>query len=174
MALMGASLGAIEVGLPSLALYAGSRPSSGLLLALWSVGSLAGGLWYGSRSWRVPLHRRYRGLMASAVVATAPLIAARTIPEAALAGLLAGVTIAPAFSCAYALLGRAVTPGIETEAFTWATAALIVGVAAGSALAGASIDAAGVSGPFVLACGASALAAAMAMRGAGQRRPQAA
>ena len=45
----GRGLGAIEVGLPSLALHAGSRPASGLLLALWSVGSMAGGLWYGSR-----------------------------------------------------------------------------------------------------------------------------
>src|SRR5581483_4819447 len=52
IALTGAGLGAIEVGLPSLALHAGSRPASGVLLALWSVGSMAGGLWYGARAWR--------------------------------------------------------------------------------------------------------------------------
>ena len=43
VALMGVALGAVEVGLPSLALHAGSRPASGLLLALWSLGSMAGG-----------------------------------------------------------------------------------------------------------------------------------
>ena len=81
LALMGTALGAIDVGLPSLALHAGSRPSSGLLLALWSLGSLRGGLWYGSRSWRAPLAQRYCVLMTAAVLCTAPLVIARTIPE---------------------------------------------------------------------------------------------
>jgi MFS family permease len=169
--LMGIGLGAIEVGLPSLALHAGSRPASGLLLALWSVGSMAGGLWYGSRTWRAPLASRYRLLLGLAVVCTAPLIAARSIPAGVVAALLAGVTIAPVFSCQYALVSRAVTPGSETEAFTWVSAALIGGLAAGSAIAGATIGAAGVSAPFVIACLASVLAAAIAL-GLRDRIPQ--
>ena len=43
VAMMGASIGLIDVGIPSLALHAGSRASSGVLLALWSVGSLSAG-----------------------------------------------------------------------------------------------------------------------------------
>jgi MFS family permease len=164
IALMGTSLGAIEVGLPSLALHAGSRPSTGLLLALWSVGSLIGGLLFGARTWRAPLSTRYRMLLVAAVVCCAPLIAARTIPEGAICAFLAGLTIAPVFSCQYSLIGHAVTAGVETEAFTWAAAALIGGLAAGSALGGAVIAAAGVSAPFILACGASALAALTAVR----------
>lgn len=164
VALMGTSLGAIEVGLPSLALHAGSRPSAGLLLALWSVGSLTGGLWFGSRAWQVSLAARYRMLLVGAVLCTAPLIAARTIPEGMICALLAGLTIAPVFSCQYALIGHAVTPGVETEAFTWAAAALIAGLAAGSALGGAVIAAGGVSAPFILACAASILAALTAVR----------
>ncbi|HET8978309.1 MAG TPA: MFS transporter [Solirubrobacteraceae bacterium] len=164
IALMGAGLGAIEVGIPSLALHAGSRPSSGLLLALWSLGSMVGGLWYGSRRWRAPLGTRYRMLLLAAVACSAPLIAARTIPEGMVCSLLAGLTIAPVFSCQYALIGHSVTPGAETEAFTWVAAALIAGVAAGSALGGAVISAAGVSAPFALACGATALSALSAVR----------
>lgn len=164
IALMGTSLGAIEVGLPSLALHAGSRPSTGLLLALWSVGSLIGGLAFGARTWRAPLSTRYRMLLLAAVVCCAPLIGARTIPEGAICALLAGLTIAPVFSCQYSLIGHAVTPGVETEAFTWAAAALIAGLAAGSALGGAVIAAAGVSAPFILACCASVLAALTAVR----------
>ncbi len=164
VALTGFGLGAIEVGLPSLALHAGSRPDSGLLLALWSVGSMTGGLWYGSRRWRVPLGTRYRSLLFTGVLCTAPLIAARTIPEGMVFSLFAGLTMAPVFSCQYALIGRAVTPGIETEAFTWVAAALIGGLAAGSALGGAVIGPAGVSAPFVLACAATALAALLAVR----------
>jgi hypothetical protein len=163
IALTGAGLGAIEVGLPSLALHAGSRPASGLLLALWSVGSMAGGLWYGARAWRSPLAQRYRMLLGLAVLCTAPLIAARSIPAGILCSLLAGLTIAPMFSCQYALVGRAVTAGSETEAFTWVSAALIGGLAGGSALAGAVIGPGGVSAPFLVSCGATMLAALLAV-----------
>ncbi|MFZ0040190.1 MAG: MFS transporter, partial [Solirubrobacteraceae bacterium] len=161
---MGVALGTIEVGLPSLALHAGSRPASGVLLALWSLGSLIGGLWYGSRTWRAPLAERYRTLLVAAVLCTAPLIAARTIPEGLICSLLAGLTVAPVFSCQYALIGRAVTPGVETEAFTWVAAALVGGLAAGSALGGAVIAAAGFSAPFVVSCAASGAAALLALR----------
>lgn len=173
IALTGAGLGAIEIGLPSLALHAGSRPASGLLLALWSVGSMAGGLWYGAGAWRSSLGRRYRVLLGLAVLCTAPLIAARSIPAGVLCSLLAGLTVAPMFSCQYALVGRAVTAGSETEAFTWVSAALIGGLAAGSALAGAVIGPGGVSAPFLVSCGATMLAALMAVgfRAPSARRP---
>src|SRR5947209_7616850 len=141
--LNGLALGAIEVGLPALALHAGSRPSSGLLLALWSAGSMVGGLWYGSRSWNASLAARYRVLLLTGVVCTAPLIAARTIPEGLVGSFLAGLTIAPVFSCQYALVGGAVSAGVETEAFTWVSSALIGGLAAGSAMAGAAVAAGG-------------------------------
>ena len=76
-----------------------SRPASGLLLALWSVGSMTGGLWYGSRVWRSSLVSRYQLLLGLAVVCTAPLIAARTIDVAIVCAVLAGLTVAPVFSC---------------------------------------------------------------------------
>ncbi len=164
VALMGVGLGAIEVGLPSLALHAGSRPASGLLLAMWSLGSMTGGLWYGARAWRSSITSRYRVLFAFAVVFSAPLIIARTIPEGVVGALLAGLTVAPVFSCQYSLVGRTVTPGGETEAFTWVSAALVGGLAVGSAIAGALIASAGVSAPFVFSCCATAVAALLALR----------
>ncbi len=169
MALIGAGLGATEVGLPSLALHAGSRPASGLLLAAWSVGSMVGGLWYGARVWNSSLSSRYRLLLAAAVVCTAPLILARSVPEGIVGSLLSGLTIAPVFSCQYALVGRAATPGNENETFTWFSAALVGGLAAGSAIGGVSIGAGGVGAPFVISCLATALAAAIALRTRGSR-----
>ena len=112
VAMMGAAIGLIDVGIPSLALHDGSRASTGVLLALWSVGSLCGGLWYGGVAWRIALPDRYRWLLTAAVACVLPLVFARTIPEGMVASFLAGVTIAPVFSCQYALVGRAVTPGI--------------------------------------------------------------
>jgi MFS family permease len=164
VAMMGAAIGLIDVGIPSLALHAGSRASTGVLLALWSVGSLCGGLWYGGVAWRIALPERYRWLLTAAVACVLPLVFARTIPEGMAASFLAGVTIAPVFSCQYALVGRAVTHGSETEAFTWVAAALMLGLSAGSALSGVLIGGIGVSAPFAAACAAMAIAALSAVR----------
>jgi MFS family permease len=167
VALTGAGLGAIEIGLPALALHSGSRTASGLLLAIWSLGSMAGGLWYGSRTWRSPLAGRYRLLLLAAVFFSAPLIAARSVPAGILCSLLAGLTIAPVFSCQYALVGRLVTAGAETEAFTWISGALVTGIAAGTALGGLTVGLGGVSAPFIVSCLATGLAAATAAGGPG-------
>ena len=91
-------------------------------------------------------------LLVLAVLCTAPLIAARSIAAGVVCSLLAGVTIAPVFSCQYALVGRSVSAGSETEAFTWVSAALIGGLAAGSAIGGAVIGPVGVSAPFIVSC----------------------
>ena len=161
--LMGVGLGAIEVGLPSLALHDGSRGASGLLLALWSLGSISGGLLYGARVWGSPLAERYRVLLLALLILTLPLIAARSLAAGIVCAWLAGLAIAPVFSCQYALAGRSVKTGSETEAFTWMSAALIGGLAAGSAAGGAVIGPAGVSAPFVLSCVATMLAATVAL-----------
>jgi MFS family permease len=163
IALMGFALGAIEVGLPSLALHAGSRASAGVLLAVWSLGSMIGGLWFGSRSWRTPLPTRYRILLIAAIAFTSPLILARSIPAGVFGALLAGLTIAPLFSTQYSMVSRAVTAGTETEAFTWMTAGLVTGIAAGSASAGAVISSAGVGAPFALGVAATVGAALIAL-----------
>jgi MFS family permease len=164
VALMGVAIGSTEVGLPSLALHAHARASTGLLLAMWSAGSMIGGLLYGGREWTMPVVERYRWLLTAAVVCAAPLVFARSIPVGLVGSLLTGLTMAPVFSCQYALIGRAVRDGAETEAFTWAASALVSGVAAGSALGGALIGGFGVSAPFLLSCAALAVAAATSVR----------
>jgi MFS family permease len=162
--LMGFAIGSTEVGLPSLALHAGSRASTGLLLATWSLGSMTGGLLHGSRDWSLGLSERYQRLLAGAVLCAAPLMFAHSIAFGLVGAFLTGLTIAPVFSCQYALVGRVVPHGAETEAFTWMSSALVGGIAAGSALAGALIGPAGVSAPFIVSCGGLAVAALTSVR----------
>ncbi len=164
VALMGFALGAVEVGIPSLALHDGSAPASGFLLALWSLGSMAGGIQYSSTRWGSALGSRYALLLALNCLVTAPLLFAGTIALAAVFSFVAGVAIAPTFSCVYSLVGHVVIPGSEHEAFGWTLSGLIAGVAGGSALAGAVIGPLGVRGPFMLAVGAAALAVGGAVR----------
>ena len=127
VALMGFSLGAVEVGIPSLALHDGSRTASGLLLALWSLGSMAGGIRYSSKRWRSPLGSRYALLMLLNCAVTVPLLAAGSIGLAGIFSFVAGLAIAPSFSCVYALVGHIVIPGSEHEAFGWTLSGLIAG-----------------------------------------------
>src|SRR5262249_52968292 len=90
--------------------------------------------------------------------------ALRSIPGGAAGAVLAGLAMAPVLSCQFALVGRAVPEGSETEAFTWLQAALIGGLSAGTALAGVVVARGGVGAPFGIACAAFAAAAVMAAR----------
>jgi MFS family permease len=173
VALSGMSLGAIEVGLPSLALHDGHRTLSGFLLALWSFGSMVGGLRYSSMRWHSPLGTRYVMLLAAGFVCTVPVIIAGPIGVVTVCAFIAGLAIAPTFSCQYSLVGRVITPGTEHEAFSWMLSALIGGASAGLALGGAVIGPVGVKAPFVLASLVSLVAVLSATRFRGRFAPQA-
>lgn len=164
-ALMGLGIGAVEVGLPALAVKVGSPGSAGLLLALWSVGSMAGGLLYGARHWASETRTRYPALLLLVAVCTAPLIVAGSLGAAAAFSALAGTGYAPMLSCEYGLVATVAEPGREAESFSWTTASLVAGLAAGNAIAGVLAQEAGVAACFALGCAATALAAAAAVAG---------
>jgi MFS family permease len=162
--LMGVALGGVEVGIPSLALHEHSRAATGFLLALWSLGSMLGGITYSRGRSGAPLGSRYATLLALNCVSIVPLVLAGSLVAAAPASLIAGLAIAPALSCMNSLVGHVVIRGSEHEAFGWTLSGLVAGVAAGSALAGALIAPVGVHAPFELALAAAGLAALGALR----------
>ncbi|HEX5193754.1 MAG TPA: MFS transporter [Solirubrobacteraceae bacterium] len=166
--LIGLCLGATEVGLPALALDEGSRGAAGLLLSMWSIGSMIGGVVYGARNWNAPSERKLFVLLLATAATTAPLIAAWDLPSAFVLALLAGICGAPMFASVYSLLGDHAPPTATAAAFTWNTAALVAGVAGGSAAAGLLVTALGPKAAFVLSCVCALLAAALA--GAGRPR----
>jgi predicted MFS family arabinose efflux permease len=152
MALAGIGNGALALGLPALASHLGVRAASGPLLAMLSLGSLGGGLIHGGRSWRAPARSRYRALLGLAGVLALPVAAAPNVPVALLLSAVAGVPWAAMMSCQFSLVNTVAHPGTATEAFAWNTSALVIGIAAGTALAGVLVDAIGVSGPVILNC----------------------
>ena len=162
IALFGFWWGAIQVGLPALALHAGSREASGALLALVSVGGVVGGLFYGARHWSVPIDTRYWVLLLLAAILLTPLIIARSLVAAIPLSLVAGLALTPMLACQNTLVGAVAPAGTMTEAFTWTTAATFGGIATGSTAAGSLIGVAGVGAPFAAACAAAALAAVLA------------
>lgn len=161
--LLGVTIGALEVGLPALALHLKASSTAGVLLAMLSVGSMAGGLLYGTRGWRLSLPVRHEALLGAAALLTAPLLLAGSLPAAIVLTMLAGTACAPALSCQYALVESLAPAGTASEAFNWHTAALVAGIAAGTAVGGALVEGVGVRAAFVLACGAVAVGAALAL-----------
>src|ERR671937_43038 len=86
---------------------------------------------------------RRLALMLVAWSAGHALIDASGEPAAlALLLLVAGATIAPTFVCTNGMLDGLAPPGTLTEAFTWTATGIVAGAAAGSALAGAIVEAA--------------------------------
>jgi MFS family permease len=167
-AFLGLGVGVVEVALPALAIRSGARGAAGVLLAVWSLGSMTGGLLYGLRRWRLPTEARMPILLALIAICTAPLIAARGLAAAIPLSALAGIGFAPAISCTYLLIAKLIAADLAGEAFMWTTASLVAGISAGSALAGPLVQSAGVAPAFAIGAGVNAVAALVALAGRGR------
>jgi len=128
-----------------------------------SIGSACGGLVYGSRSWHFPLTRQFAAALALMAAGLALLaLGWEPWPFAAWCAL-AGITMAPGLIIQSMLAAKIARPEHSTEAFTWATSALLAGVGIGLAGGGALLD--WFASPVALAAGAcAALLAASAAR----------
>ena len=157
---IGFGLGAIEIALPAFATAHGTPGRAGLFIAVWAVGSGTGAILFGARIWHGPLARRW--LTCSALLGGALLLplAAPTALVLLVVLLPTGAFIGPTITSGSQLMGRLAPPGMSTEAYAWNTTAIVVGAAAGSAIAGALVQASGWQA-------AVAAAAATALAGAG-------
>jgi hypothetical protein len=77
----------------------------------------------------------------------------------ALALVLAGCFIAPAFATLYGMVPDLARAGTLTESYTWLTTGISIGVAAGSALSGALVAAGSSRSGLAMAAGLVALGA---------------
>jgi MFS family permease len=167
---VGAGFGAVEVALPAFVEQLGSRPSSaGVLLAVWSVGSIAGGLAYGAAHPAVP-HRRQLPVLVAVLAASTvlpwlaggPLAGGLVLMGAAL--VVYGLTIAPYSACNAVLLRGSAPAGTVTEAFAWSTSGIFGGAALGAAAAGVLVERSGPSAGLLLTAGTGLAALLLGLR----------
>jgi hypothetical protein len=140
-ALLGLSIGAVEVTVPAALDAMGHRGLTGVLLGLWGVGSMLAGLAVARIGAPADAPRRLAALIVAWSAAHAAIGAAGTLLALALVLLVAGATIAPTMVCVNGMLDHLAPAGTLTEAFTWTQTGMVAGVAAGSAIAGALVDA---------------------------------
>ena len=79
-------IGMVEVGLPAFSDAEGAAELAGLLLAVWSLGSAAGGLLYGALPRRPPLGRLHLAVSALLPLGLLPLAAASSVAGDGAAG----------------------------------------------------------------------------------------
>jgi predicted MFS family arabinose efflux permease len=170
-ALADSALGVVDVAVPAFAQARGQPGAAGVLLALFSGSSVVGGTLYGARSWSAPPERRLTVLMGIAALALAPLALADSLLVLAAGLVLAGAPAAAQWATSSLAIDRIAPTEGAAEAYTWLSTANAVGVAAGAALAGVVLEAAGTSAAFL--AGTAALAGAAALTLA-LRRPLAA
>lgn len=161
---LGAALGGAEVVTVAFTQAHGVPQMSGVVLAVWALGSLIAGLWYGSVHWRAPVERRLLLGAVALAVTMAPLPWVGTVFLLGLALFGCGLTIAPTLVAVTACVEEWVPPQRLTEAITWTVTGILLGVAPGNALAGRAVDSFGASDaywvPFGVALGCAVLAAA--------------
>jgi MFS family permease len=137
---VGFALGSVEVALPAFSEAEGSKELAGVLLAVWSCGSVVAGLAWGASAMRFSLlgaHMRFAWLLP---VAIAPLALASSPLAMGLLAVLAGLPVAPLIASRNQLVDRVTPAGTATEAFTWPLTALVGGIALGAASAGAIVE----------------------------------
>ena len=144
----GIGVGSCEVGLPAFADAEGARELAGVLLAVWSLGSAAGGLRLrrAGRAGR-SLRRVHLAVAALLPLGCLPLAAAPSVAVMALLVLPAGMFIAPLLATRNELIGGSRRPARATEAYTWPVTAFVGGIAVGSAMAGALVEGRGGGSP---------------------------
>ena len=161
------ALGVLEIGIAAFAEEHGSRDDTGWLFALWGVGSLAGGLWYGAREWRTPTYTRFLIVTGMLTAGLTPLPLADSMPVFAALVIVAGFGLAPSAAATYSLIDEIAPATARTEAYAWQIVGYVSGSAAGAWLAGAVVDGAGVAA--ALACAPLAAAAGLLIALAGRR-----
>ena len=155
------AFGLAELGVAAHAAEAGRPALAGVFLGLMSIGSAAGGLAYGSGRWHAPLLHQFATVLGIMGVGLAVLAASWSLLAFASLCVAAGVVMAPALIIQSMLVAKMAKPEHTTEAFTWATSALLAGVGLGMAVGGIAAEAWRSAAAFALA-GAAAVSAAAA------------
>ena len=143
------SFGFLEVGYPGFATAIALPALGGLFLSVNSLGSAIGGAVFGGLAIRAPIERQFA--VATGTMAV-PLLLHGFVdaPVAfALVAFLAGASIAPSIACQSVLVSRLAPAQYATEAFTWSSSFILLGLGAGMALGGWLIEASGPKSPFL-------------------------
>ncbi|MEZ0070033.1 MFS family permease [Streptacidiphilus sp. MAP12-20] len=147
---VGTVFGALQVSITAASEAAGKAGLSGVVYGLFAAGSVIAGTAFGAVQWKRSPRFRLLAAYAALVVGASTLWAMPNLYTLAAAAFCCGLAIAPTLISAYTLVETLVESGAKTEAFTWLTGSIGLGLALGSTVAGRLIDAHGPSAGFLV------------------------
>ena len=169
---MGALLGGAEVATVALSEELGATSLSGLMLAVWAVGSLVSGVIVGAVHFHASNAVRFRWGMLALGLLMLPLPFVDGFVSLAFFLFLSGFAISPTLIAAFAWIEETVPAGRITEGITLFTTGLGAGLAPGAALVGLVIDRSGASTSFWVPAVAGLLGASVALLSPRGERPR--
>jgi MFS family permease len=160
---VGIVFGAVDVVVVGFAEEQGSPATAGVALSAYAAGSLVAGLVYGIVRLPGSLVTRFLGTALLFALVAQALHLVGSLPALIGIAFLAGLTIAPVLVSGLSVVESRVARASLTEALTWTTTGLTVGVTAGSSLAGAAVDHWGAEAAFAVPALAAALTGLLAV-----------
>lgn len=158
------AFGLVEIATTAYAAEKNSPALAGILLSIMSLGSAAGGIVYGSRSWQLPIARQFPLMLALMGLGIAPLALLVAPWPFGAWSVIAGIAMAPALIMQSMLVAKIARPEHSTEAFTWSTTGLLAGVGMGLTGGGMLLEHARSHAVFAAAAVLCLLAGALATR----------
>jgi MFS family permease len=146
----GVFFGAVETSIIAYTKIAGKPIYGGIVIALWSFGSLIGGVVYGGMHFKSPLHKQLIVVSFLLVPATAAMVFVNSIFMLALLTIAAGIGVSPLLIASAAITQRRSPVGRTTEAIASMYSGIGLGFAFALAMAGWLIDNRGTSYAFAL------------------------
>lgn len=147
---IGILFGSFDVGVVAFTAMSGTPALAGLILSGWALGSMFGGILFGSRHLEISLPKQLLYTSLFTLVIALPIPFLNSVSLLALVAFLSGFSIAPCLISAFSLTERLVPPRLLTEGLTWANSGLALGFAGGASLGGFLIDTRGTQWAFTL------------------------
>ena len=146
--LLGGFFGAIAIVTVAFAQESDQKSLSGILLAIWALGSAVAAIINGTVKWKISHAGRFLLFLFSLTLLSIPFIFVQSIPWLAVALFFNGFAIAPLVVNAYSVAESAVPPEQITEALSWVVAGMPLGGAISGTIAGLIIDNHGAQSAF--------------------------
>jgi MFS family permease len=162
---LGSMFVAIDLSTVAFAAHVGHKPLAGLVLGTYALGSATGGLWYGTRDWKAPASRRLAITLTLTVAGVCTFWVMPNLLMLTIVIYLCGMTIAPTLIAGFSLLESQALPGRTTEAMSWLSTGIMVGVAFGATAAGFILDALGARWGYAFAAASGVMSALICLAG---------
>lgn len=168
--LVGVLFGANEVIAVAVADQAGAKAFSSTILAAFALGSAFSGLAFGTRTLGEGIVKRFILLGAAMCLLQAPVLLTSNLWALTAIMFVAGSATAPTLITALTLTQRIVPQALVTEGMAVAITGILVGISAGTAVAGLLIESVGGRASYLLPVAAAAVAAVVAYAGRSRLR----